>query len=134
MNVTRVLHSTVNVHNHEEASAEFYSKVLGLQESSRPFVPGIPGKWFMAGDTSIHLVDASCEGSGIDPTGPHACFGVEDLEESVKELDDIGIPWVRGSQNTPQGEVVQIWIVDPAGNTIELQQDVEFKLSVISGG
>jgi catechol-2,3-dioxygenase len=45
---------------------------------------------------------------------------VEDLDAAIAELADRGIQYVRGVQ----GEgIVQIWITDPAGNTIELQQD-----------
>lgn len=65
-------------------------------------------------------------GAGIDPTGPHFCLAVEDVEAAVAELEGLGIPYARARQ--PAGpdwrdEVVQIWFTDPAGNTIELQQD-----------
>ena len=57
---------------------------------------------------------------GIDPTGHHYCVAVDDLDAAVAELEARGIEYARGVQ----GEgVVQIWITDPAGNTIELQQE-----------
>jgi hypothetical protein len=71
------------------------------------------------GDVELHLVDAPARGSDIDPTGPHFCVFVTDLGRAIRELDDREIPYLRGAQ----GDVVQIWITDPAGNTIELQQD-----------
>ena len=55
----------------------------------------------------------------IRPTGPHVCFAVDDLDGAVAELERDGIPYVRGAQ----GAVVQIWFADPAGNTVEIQQD-----------
>jgi catechol 2,3-dioxygenase-like lactoylglutathione lyase family enzyme len=71
----------------------------------------------------VHLVDAPAGDQVIRPTGPHVCFGVEDLDGAIAELERDGIPLVRGAQ----GEVVQIWVTDPAGNTIELQQDPEVR-------
>ena len=45
---------------------------------------------------------------------------VADLDTAVGELEQRGIDY----QRAVQGEsTVQIWINDPAGNTIELQQD-----------
>jgi predicted enzyme related to lactoylglutathione lyase len=45
---------------------------------------------------------------------------VDDLDAAVAELEARGIAYARGVQ----GEgTVQIWITDPAGNTIELQQE-----------
>ena len=71
------------------------------------------------GDAQIHLVDVPAGEDSIRPTGPHECFGVEDIDAAIRELDARGIAYKRGSQ----GSVVQIWFVDPAGYTIEIQQD-----------
>ena len=49
------------------------------------------------------------------------CFAVTDLDAAIAELDQAGIPYVEGAQGT----TVQIWFTDPAGNTIEIQQDTE---------
>ena len=56
---------------------------------------------------------------GHPPTGPHVCFAVSDLGAAIAELEATGIPFTRGAQ----GETVQIWFNDPAGNTVEIQQD-----------
>lgn len=59
-------------------------------------------------------------GTPIDSTGHHFCVAVDDLDAAVTELEGHGIAYERAVQ----GEgTVQIWITDPAGNTIELQQD-----------
>ena len=59
-------------------------------------------------------------GHAIDSTGHHYCVAVTDLDAAVAELEARGIEL----QRAVQGEgTVQIWIADPAGNTIELQQD-----------
>jgi hypothetical protein len=46
---------------------------------------------------------------------------VADLDAAIAELEARGIPYQRGLQNE---SVVQIWINDPAGNTLELQQEI----------
>ncbi|HEV3134728.1 MAG TPA: VOC family protein [Acidimicrobiia bacterium] len=119
MKVTRVLHVSVNVEHHLSAAQDFYSTLFGLASKPRPEVPGISGHWFALGDAELHLVDATAGPSGIKPAGNHFCVAVDDLDAAVAELDERNIEYVRGSQ----GDVVQIWIVDPTGNTIELQQD-----------
>jgi hypothetical protein len=47
------------------------------------------------------------------------CFGVEDLDDAVRELEAQSVPYVRANQ----GDVVHVWVTDPTGFTIELQQD-----------
>lgn len=119
MKITRLLHASVNVHGALDPSARWYREFLGLEGTERPEIPGIPGAWFSLDGTQVHLVGGPPEGTAIDPTGPHFCFGVEDLDQAVAELDSLGTPYRRAQQ----GDIVQIWIADPAGNTVELQQD-----------
>jgi catechol 2,3-dioxygenase-like lactoylglutathione lyase family enzyme len=121
MKVTRTLHSSVNVEGHLDESVEFYRQLFGMGDDPRPIIPGIEGHWFNTVNAQLHLVDAP-EGPGpIRPAGHHVCFAVTDLDEAIAELERKGIPYAEGAQGT----VVQIWIVDPAGNTIELQQETE---------
>ena len=120
MRVTRILHHSVNVEGRLDECADFYRR-LELPGLTRPDIPGVAGRWFGAGPAQVHLVDAPAGDQVIRPTGPHVCFGVEDLDGAIAELERDGTPYLRGAQ----GEVVQIWVTDPAGNTIELQQDPE---------
>jgi catechol 2,3-dioxygenase-like lactoylglutathione lyase family enzyme len=117
--VTRTLHHSVNVEGQLDETVAFYRRLLELDDESRPVIPGVDGHWFAAGQIQLHLVDADEGPQAIKPTGPHVCFAVEDLPAAIAELEESGIPYVEGAQ----GEVVQIWFVDPAGNTIEIQQD-----------
>jgi catechol 2,3-dioxygenase-like lactoylglutathione lyase family enzyme len=119
--VTRVLHVSVNVEGELEAARRFYDEVFELRSKNRPTIPGIDGHWFALGSAELHLVDAPAGPAGIRPAGNHYCVSVDDLEAAIAELETRGIEYVRGAQ----GDVVQIWIMDPAGNTIELQQDRE---------
>ena len=121
MRVTRFHHVSVNINAAALTDVvAFYRDVLGLANESRPEIPGVPGDWRAVGDQQLHIVGAPSRGSGIDPTGHHYCVAVEDLDAAIAELEERGIEYARGLQ----GEgTVQIWIIDPAGNTIELQQE-----------
>lgn len=119
MKVTRILHHSVNVHARLDESVAFYRDVLELGPAPRPPIPGIDGAWFELDDAQVHLVDADVGEHPIRPTDVHVCFAVEDLDAAVAELHQRGVDHVRGGQ----GDLVQIWIADPSGNIIELQQD-----------
>lgn len=120
MKVTRVLHVSVNVESVLDRSREFYEQVLGLHTIPRPEIPGVAGNWFaLHGDEQLHLVDAPAGHTGIQSTGHHFCVAVDDLDGAIADFEARGIEYKRGRQ----GDVVQIWIVDPAGNTIEFQQE-----------
>jgi catechol 2,3-dioxygenase-like lactoylglutathione lyase family enzyme len=120
--VTRTLHHSVNVEGRLAESVAFYRTLLQLPDEARPTI-FVDGHWFAAGDVQLHLVDGDAGHEVIQPTGPHVCFAVEDLDAAIAELERDGIPYVRGAQ----GPVVQIWFADPAGNTIEIQQDRELR-------
>jgi catechol 2,3-dioxygenase-like lactoylglutathione lyase family enzyme len=119
MKVTRVLHHSLNVEGRLGPTIAFYRDLLHVPEEPRPTIPGVGGHWFAAGDAQLHLVDAPAGDGPIRPTGHHVCFAVTDLEGAVAELDEAGIEWVRARQGTTE----QVWLCDPAGNTIELQQE-----------
>ncbi|MGO9874969.1 MAG: VOC family protein [Acidimicrobiia bacterium] len=121
MNVTRFHHVSVNTNSTPlDAMIDFYRDVLGLADVTRPEIPGIPGHWHAVGDQQLHLVGAPPWGTPIDSTGHHYCVAVADLDTAVAELEERGIEFQRAVQGPG---TVQIWIIDPAGNTIELQQD-----------
>jgi len=119
MKVTRTLHHSVNVEGELAESIAFYQRLFHMPDEARPHIPGIDGHWFGAGNAQLHLVDAPAGPGPIRPAGPHVCFAVADLAAAVAELEQAGITYVEGAQGT----TVQIWFVDPAGNTIEIQQE-----------
>ena len=124
MQVTGFHHVSINTNGAAlEAVVEFYRDVLGLADAVRPDIPGVAGHWHPVGDLQLHIVDvpsASAPSPGIDPTGPHHCVSVADLDGAIAELDGRGIAYLRAVQGA---DVVQIWLTDPAGNTVELQQE-----------
>jgi catechol 2,3-dioxygenase-like lactoylglutathione lyase family enzyme len=123
--ITGVLHASVNVTGSLDAASEWYRQVLGLETTWRPQIDGVPGAWFAIDDVvQMHLVgSANRADRPIDPSAHHVCLGVEDLEAAVAELDAGEIPYLRGEQNHNGVVVPQIFVTDPAGNVIELQED-----------
>jgi len=121
MKVTRFHHVSVNTNDAALADmVGFYRDVLGLGDRTRPEIPGVPGHWHTVGDQELHLVGAPGSGERIDSTGNHYCVAVDDLDAAIAELEAQGIDYKRAVQGE---HTVQIWIADPAGNTIELQQE-----------
>ena len=121
MQITQFHHVSVNANGVPiDELVGFYRDVLGLADKHRPEIPGVPGHGHVVGDQELHLVGAPASGQEIDTTGNHYCMAVDDLDAAIAELETRGIDYVRAVQG--QG-TVQIWIADPAGNTIELQQD-----------
>jgi catechol 2,3-dioxygenase-like lactoylglutathione lyase family enzyme len=115
----RILHHSVNVEGDLEAAEAFYTEVLGLEiEPSRPDIPGVGGRWLRVGGAEIHLVDAPVADAPIRSTDAHVCLAVDDIGAAIAELDGAGIAYERAAQ----GPVVQVFIADPVGNIIELQE------------
>ncbi len=121
MKVTSFHHVSVNRHDAGlDDMVSFYGSLFGLESKDRPEIPGVPGHWFRVADQELHIVGAPPRGTEIDSTGNHYCVAVEDLDGAIAELEAKEIPYQRAIQGAG---TVQIWIIDPAGNTIELQQD-----------
>ena len=121
MKVTRFHHVSVNANNVPvDEMVAFYRDVLGLGDEPRPEIPGVSGHWHIVGDQQLHLVGAPPSGAVIDTTGHHYCVAVDDLDGAIRELETRGVEYVRAVQGE---NTVQVWIADPAGNTIELQQE-----------
>ena len=122
MKVTRFHHVSVNCHDATlDDMVAFYGGLLELDDVPRPDIPGVGGHWHAVGDQQLHVVAAPPRGTPIDSTGNHYCVAVADLDAAIAELEARGIRDQRGLQNE---SVVQIWINDPAGNTLELQQEI----------
>jgi len=128
MKVTRFNHLAVNVDGQDEATVAFYHGLLGmpLLNHIRPieFKRAIPGNWFGIGEERLHVFDYPVGGrlrapGAPQPGGPHFAVYVDDLEGFEVELNRRGIKF--GSHGV--GLERQIWILDPAGNTVELGQD-----------
>jgi catechol 2,3-dioxygenase-like lactoylglutathione lyase family enzyme len=119
--ITKFHHVSVNCHDAPLSEmVSFYGDLFGLDSKERPDIPGVPGHWFHVADQELHVVGAPPSGAAIDSTGNHYCVAVEDLDKAILELEEGNIPYQQAVQGAG---TIQIWINDPAGNTIELQQD-----------
>ncbi|MBV8463122.1 MAG: VOC family protein [Acidimicrobiales bacterium] len=114
METVGIHHVALNVPDVEEG-IRFYTEVLGGQlRTDRPEL-GIAGAWIDLGAQQVHLVEAPVPRN----LGQHFALRVRDLDAAVAELRakgvELGDPSHIGSNR-------QTFVVDPAGNPIELHE------------
>jgi catechol 2,3-dioxygenase-like lactoylglutathione lyase family enzyme len=112
-----------------DASRDFYSEMLGLEEGPRPDF-GFPGYWFyLEGRAVVHLGNEDFEGGmeGADKkvmfnrgTGPldHIAFRGTDIEDFISRFESSRIEYNR--REVPDFKLSQLFVEDPNGVTIEL--------------
>jgi len=113
----RINHVSINAQNLQE-SVDFYVDLLGAEPIATPNF-GLPVQWLAFGPTQLHLFERD-----LTPTSHHH-FGitVDDLEpvyraaERRKAFDDIAF---RNRLVELPGDVVQLYLRDPAGNLLEI--------------
>ncbi|MGO9267747.1 MAG: VOC family protein [Candidatus Binataceae bacterium] len=122
-------HVAVNVTDVDK-SREFYEKVIGLKKLPRPKI-NIPGEWYGLGESAIHLIGGERRKDGIDPTGPHMAIQVDDIDRTKASLEEMGVKYLDAAvmmakmNLTPEQQKMvgrQVWVKDPDGNVIELQE------------
>ena len=113
----RINHVSVNATDLQE-SVEFYVDLLGAVPLTTPNF-GIPVQWLGLGRTQLHLFERD-----LTPTSHHH-FGitVDDLEPVFRAADRRGafddIAFKNRLVELP-GDVVQLYVRDPAGNLVEI--------------
>ncbi len=110
-----VHHVSINVDDVGRAES-FYVGVLRMAKLARPDF-GFPGLWLDCGGQQIHLIQVE---DHIAPKGQHFALHVRDIESSQKQLRESGIE-VSDILDIP-GAGRQVFLHDPAGNMIELNQ------------
>jgi catechol 2,3-dioxygenase-like lactoylglutathione lyase family enzyme len=101
-----------------ETSIRFYEEVLGLERIATPNF-GFPVQWLRAGQRQIHLFQRP--GSG--PQYHHFGLTVEDIEgvyERAKAFGCLDGATFQSHLVELPGDVVQLYLRDPAGNLVEL--------------
>ena len=107
-----------------DASLRFYTEVMGLKVLPRPEMP-FAGAWLAddSGRVEIHLFvsDALKPGAGTKPSNlaRHAAYAVDDLDAWRAFLKKRGH---RILERNVSGRAPQVFVTDPDGHTIELQQ------------
>jgi len=101
---------------------DFYECVLGLRVGRRPPFRS-KGHWLYLGDLPVvHLVEDASVRESTGPRGPvvdHVAFSCAGLREFEEALRARKIAFRR--TEVPETSLVQLFLVDPAGNGVELQ-------------
>lgn len=114
---SRVNHVSINAVDLEE-SVRFYVDILGAVPIATPNF-GIPVQWLALGRTQLHLFERD-----IQPTSHHH-FGVtvDDLEPAYRAAERWNAFDFNAFGNNLvelPGDVVQLYLRDPAGNLVEI--------------
>ncbi len=115
MRVLGLHHVNVNVHQLDEALA-FYVDGLGFEPFSRPEMK-IRGGWLRMGVHELHIMETP--GAVIDKR-QHFALLVDSVDEAAAHLDTKAIPFRR--IHNDDGRSDQLFIHDPSGNRIEIQE------------
>jgi catechol 2,3-dioxygenase-like lactoylglutathione lyase family enzyme len=114
---TTINHVSVNALNLRD-SVDFYVELLGAEPIPTPNF-GIPVQWLALGRTQLHLFERD-----IQPTSHHHLgITVDDLERVyrvAKRRDALDHTAFRNHLVELPGDVVQLYIRDPAGNLVEI--------------
>jgi catechol 2,3-dioxygenase-like lactoylglutathione lyase family enzyme len=116
---TQINHVSINARNLGE-SVDFYRDLLGAELVPTPNF-GIPVQWLALGRTQLHLFERD-----LQPTSHHHLgITVDDLEPVYRAAERRGAfdHDAFGSHLVElPGDVVQLYVRDPAGNLVEIDQ------------
>ena len=114
---SRINHVSVNALNLQE-SVDFYVDLLGAEPIATPNF-GIPVQWLALGRTQLHLFERD-----LKPTSHHHLgITVDDLEPVYRAAERRGAFDDEAFGNhlvELPGDVIQLYVRDPAGNLVEL--------------
>ena len=102
---------------------EFYTHIVGLREGERPSLP-FPGYFLYSAESPVavlHLATYQEDDLPLaQPTGRfnHVCFRKTGLAQTRERL--AAGPYSYREQDRPSSPLVQIFVTDPAGVTVEL--------------
>ena len=125
MKITRINHAAVNVTGKIDEARNFYVNVLGIPQVPIQ-LPGLPpveesefGFWLEQNGVQMHVIGREPMGGTPDPTQSHVSWYVEDLDVTTRDFEDNDIDMRVMGEGTRR----IIWVLDPAGNIVEFQQD-----------
>jgi catechol 2,3-dioxygenase-like lactoylglutathione lyase family enzyme len=116
---TRINHVSINARNLSQ-SVDFYTDLLGAEPIPTPNF-GLPVQWLALGRTQLHLFERDVAA----PSHHHLGITVDDLE-AVYRVAERRQCFEREAFGNHlvllPGDLVQLYIRDPAGNLVELDQ------------
>jgi catechol 2,3-dioxygenase-like lactoylglutathione lyase family enzyme len=116
---SRINHVSVNAQNLQE-SVEFYVELFGAEPIPTPNF-GLPVQWLALGGTQLHLFERD-----LQPTSHHHfAVTVDDVEPVYRAAERRGAFDRRSFGNhliELPGNVVQLYVRDPANNLVEVDQ------------
>ena len=118
MQIGKFLHVALLVSDLDRAR-EFYGGLLGLREKPRHKF-NHPGAWYDLGEFELHLMVATELLTPIDQRPQrdfHIAFSIDDYEATKHAIEQAGLPFREGRSG-----LAQLFIRDPDGNLIELQE------------
>jgi catechol 2,3-dioxygenase-like lactoylglutathione lyase family enzyme len=116
---TRINHVSINALDLQE-SVDFYVELLDAEPIPTPNF-GIPVKWLALGRTQLHLFERNLRPS----IHHHLGITVDDLEPVYRAAQRRGVfdeDTFRNHLVELPGDVVQLYLRDPAGNLVEIDQ------------
>ena len=122
----KVNHIAVHV-SELQASKEFYTSILGLNEIEEPFKDGLHA-WFSIGaGSALHIIEAPNTPKEISKVN-HLCFSMENMDAFIQRLKDTNYPFEswpgeKGKVTIRVDGIRQIYIQDPDGTWIEINDD-----------
>ena len=119
--VSRLLHVRMRV-NDLERTVAFYRDILGLTETRRIISPRgskIAYLKVLDSETELEITEYKASGTvSVPPDLVHLAFRVEDMDQTLKRLKDLGVPVTDGPTETENS--VFAFIDAPEGYEIEL--------------
>lgn len=116
---TQINHVSVNARVLQE-SVDFYIDLFGAEPIPTPNF-GLPVQWLALGRTQLHLFERD-----LQPTSHHHfAVTVDDIEPVYRAAERRGAFDRRAFGNhliELPGDVVQLYLRDPAGNLVEIDQ------------
>ena len=133
LTVSSIAHVAIRVKD-IAPSLDFYQNKLGFAEMMRLEKDGKLWLVYLR-ITDDQYLEIFPEGTGDKAAERevvgynHMCLSVPDIEQTVRELDALGIPLIRPKILAADGNW-QTWIEDPDGHRIELMQMAEDSLQL----
>ena len=115
----RINHVSINAQDLAE-SVDFYVDLLGAEPIATPNF-GVPVQWMALGRTQLHIFQAD-----LEPTSHHHLgITVDDLEpvyRAAERRDAFDREAFGNHLVELPGDVIQLYLRDPAGNLVEIDQ------------